>query len=236
MFTMRPLHRGWLMSNWIRTRRKQPRHSTVEEVSTCSTVPSVLQIASAVSVFILRRGRLCIWTQNDALSNVASSTDSSPKGLYKPIRYLSKVHGPYINNFCGVVSSSKIIKTVLDPKSRTSNVWIDLHILCNVLVRAFRLTVLLVKSFATRMRLLHSTTGGRSIVWFSLAWRDRRAHCFARSSICGVEARQVKGIGRRAKKRDITELPLWEKGSVQRTEIFFINLRFSREPYVRKPL
>ena len=54
----------------------------------------VFLIASAVVLFMRWRGRLCIYTQKAALSKVASSTDSSPVGFYKPMRYLSEVQGP----------------------------------------------------------------------------------------------------------------------------------------------
>nr|POE56133.1 hypothetical protein CFP56_41223 [Quercus suber] len=112
----------------------------------------------------------------DSYSQVASSTDSSPIGLYKPRRYLSKVQGPCTISFCGSVSSSKIMSTVLEPKSRTSKNRIERHILRKVLVRTSRLTLLLVKSFTTRMWLWLSTIGGRSTVLLYFALRDKRAH------------------------------------------------------------
>lgn len=66
--------------------------------------------------------RLCIWTQKEALTKVASSTDSLLVDLYKPIKYLSKVQGPCISSFYESASLSNMINTVLDPKSRASKV------------------------------------------------------------------------------------------------------------------
>ena len=95
----------------------------------------------------------------------------------------SKVQGPCAISFCRSVASSKIMSTVLEPKSRTSKVRTERHILRKVFVRASRLTLLLVKSFVTRMWLWLSTIGGRSMVLLSFALRDKRAHWFSRSSM-----------------------------------------------------
>lgn len=57
------------------------------------------------------------------------------------------------------------------------------HILRKVLVRASKVILLLVKSFAMWMWLLLSRMGEGSMVLFSLALRDKRAHWFSSSSI-----------------------------------------------------
>lgn len=62
------------------------------------------------------------------------------------------------------------------------------HILRKVLVMASKLKLLLVKSFTMRMQLLLSRMGGRSMVLFSLALRDKRAQWFSSSSIADERA------------------------------------------------
>ena len=64
---------------------------------------------------------------------------------------------------------------------------------------ASKLTLRLVKSFATRTRLLFSTAGGRSMVLFSFALSDSRAHWFARSSMAtkGLSGGRAMGMSKR---------------------------------------
>lgn len=146
------------------------------KASTFSTVPKVLPIASAMAFFMHLKGRLWNWTQKDTPTNIASSTDSSSFALYKPTKYVSKDQGPCERIFSRPTSSSKIIRTVFDPKSWTSKFWTKRHMLHKVLASASKLTRHFVKNLATRTLLLFSMIGGRSIVSFSTARSKSRAH------------------------------------------------------------
>lgn len=124
----------------------------------------MLPIASAFALFIRLRGRLWICIQKEAVSKLASSTDSVAVSLQRPIRYLSKDHGPWDRIFCASASSVNSSNTVFAVRSRISKSFTNLHILFRVRDKASMLTRRFVKSFATRDLLLSSTSDVKEMV------------------------------------------------------------------------
>lgn len=216
------------MSMLTRTRIYRPRHSLVKETSTCSSVPSVVPMASAFARFIRRRGRPWICIQKEALVKVASSTDSSSLGLYSPIKYLSKDQGPCARIFIGSISLSKSINTVLSPRSRTSKFWTERHMLRSVRDKASILTLRLVNSFATRTLLLLSISGVRLTSFCSVECNDRRAHLPVRSSM--VKCKRIGGKGdKRGKEWRGKFPPKWGKGGQHEVGARFSSPRLTRD-------
>ena len=70
--------------------------------------------------FFLIVDHVC-WIQKEALSKVASSTVASYPGWYNLTKYLLKDHNPCMRMRFASALSTKIIRTILAPKSRISN-------------------------------------------------------------------------------------------------------------------
>ena len=164
MSTNQPCERGWCISSLTQTLIYFPRHSPFGEVSTCSTLAKVRPMASALVLFMCVMGMLCSQIQNVAQSKVAASTDSCSVGLQRPIRYLSNDHGCCARILKVSASSEKRSRTVLDPRSRILNSWIERHMLLSVLDSASMLTRRLVKSFAIRTLVLFFVVGASGTV------------------------------------------------------------------------
>ena len=147
----------------------------------------------AFSLFIRQRGRLWICTQKVVWRNVASSADSSSFGLYSLIKYLSKKQGPWVRIFIGAALLSKMIRTVLEPRSRTSKFWIERHMLLRVRTKASTLTRRFVKSRAASILLLFTTLGARLTVWASFVFSDMLPHFLVMSSMWGCGWKGRKG-------------------------------------------